>query len=251
MNNCCDALFEAIKNLKTLSPQLMLSESTLDLLFKNPEMSVEKPKKKIEVESKLTEECSLSFPELLEKMNHCQACELSKKAIQPLPFLGGISPDILWITDLPSEQEDKAHALLEGKSGMLLKNMILATEVPLEKHAVTSIIKCFPGRNTVPTAAQIHTCLRYLHQQIRLLKPRVIILVGYTAALHTTHDLATHRHEKLVGTWLSASDIPAMPVYSPVYLQKIEKDTHLLREKKMESWIALQKVMQYLKSNEK
>jgi DNA polymerase len=87
---------------------------------------------------------------------------------------------------------------------------------------IANILKCRPDTpgqptgNRKPTLEEMHTCIPFLHEQIDLIQPKVIVALGGTAVeglLGKTAGIT-----RLRGTWQSYRNIPLMPTYHPAYL---------------------------------
>ncbi len=88
---------------------------------------------------------------------------------------------VMLIGEAPGVTEDATGRPFVGRSGELLTAML--NEIGLNRNDVfiTSVLKCRPPENRAPNQTEIDACLPYLLQQIEMINPRVIVLLGSTA----------------------------------------------------------------------
>ena len=115
--------------------------------------------------------------------------------------------------------------------------------VPAKDVYVCNIVKCRPPDNRKPTPEETATCIPYLHEQLALVRPKVIVALGNTAAsalLDTKLGIT-----KLRGQWkLYKGATLVMPTYHPSYLLRASPQQV---EAKKQAWEDLQAVMKELK----
>jgi len=104
-----------------------------------------------------------------------------------------------------------------GAAGQLLTKMIAAMGFSREEVFIGNIVKCRPPENRVPTPEEAAACIPFLHQQLALLKPRVIVTLGATALKYLL-GLENAAITKIRGTWQDYHGIPVMPTFHPAYL---------------------------------
>lgn len=112
----------------------------------------------------------------------CQLCELSQGRTQTVFGVGDQNADWMFIGEAPGEQEDLQGEPFVGKAGLLLTNMLAAVGLKRETVYIANVIKCRPEGNRDPHVAEIEACSAYLAQQIDLIKPKLIVIVGRVAA---------------------------------------------------------------------
>jgi uracil-DNA glycosylase len=135
---------------------------------------------------------------------------------------GNPSAEILFVGEAPGADEDAQGEPFVGRAGQLLTRMIEAMGLSRADIYIANILKCRPDMppgstgNRKPKPAEMSTCLPWLERQIALIRPRVMIALGATAAeglLGTTEPMG-----KLRGRWHAFHDIPVMVTYHPAYL---------------------------------
>jgi DNA polymerase len=134
------------------------------------------------------------------------------------------SPDaqLMFVGEAPGAEEDAQGEPFVGAAGQLLTKIIQATGLQRGDVYIANILKCRPDTpgqsagNRQPTPAEMATCIPYLHEQIDLIRPKVLVALG-AVAVKGLLDNATGI-TKLRGTWQIYRGIPLMPTYHPAYL---------------------------------
>jgi DNA polymerase len=156
------------------------------------------------------------------------------------------NPDaaICFIGEAPGAEEDEQGVPFVGRAGQLLDKMIIAMGLSPERDVyVLNIIRCRPPGNRRPEPEEVAACLPYLHEQLDLVGPKVIVALGNTAVgtlLGTTLGIT-----KLRGQWkLYRGTTLVMPTYHPSYLLRPSAQQ---AEAKKQVWEDLQAVLTELK----
>lgn len=154
--------------------------------------------------------------EIAATVDACTLCPLHKTRTRTVPGQGNPRPELMFVGEGPGADEDQQGLAFVGRAGKLLTKMIEAMGLTREEVFITNIVKCRPPGNRVPTPQEMAACMPYLHQQIGLLKPKVIVSLGATAALGLIPSLDAI--SKVRGTWQTFQGIDLMPTYHPAYL---------------------------------
>ena len=164
----------------------------------------------------------------------CTRCPLCAKRTNAVFGEGDPHAELMFIGEGPGFDEDKQGRPFVGKAGQLLDKMILAMQFTREEVYICNIVKCRPPDNRVPMPEEAASCMPYLIRQIELVSPKVIVLLGATAA----HYLLGMKEgiTRLRGRWLDYQGIPVMPTFHPAFLLRQESA-------KREAWSDLQQVM--------
>ena len=164
----------------------------------------------------------------------CRNCPLCERRTNVVFGEGNPNADLMFIGEGPGFDEDRLGRPFVGKAGQLLDKMILAMQFSREEVYICNIVKCRPPDNRVPMPEEAAACLPYLIKQIELVSPKVIVLLGATAA----HYLLDKKEgiTRLRGKWLEYQGIPVMPTYHPAFLLRQESA-------KRDAWADLQQVM--------
>ena len=122
----------------------------------------------------------------LDSMNalicECLKCPLGKTRGKFVFGVGNFSADIVLIGEAPGAEEDLQGEPFVGRAGKLLDKILEAIGFKREDVYICNILKCRPPGNRNPLPEEIETCLPYLYQQIKLIKPKMILLLGRVAA---------------------------------------------------------------------
>jgi uracil-DNA glycosylase len=185
----------------------------------------------------------LRLPQLAIEVAACTRCALSATRTQTVFARGNPEAKLCFIGEAPGADEDAQGLPFVGRAGQLLDRMIGAMGLSPERDAyVCNIIKCRPPGNRRPEPEEIATCIPYLHEQLALVAPRVIVALGNTAVaslLDTKLGIT-----KLRGQWkLYRGRTLVMPTYHPSYLLRPSPQQ---TEAKRQAWQDLQLVMKEL-----
>ena len=183
------------------------------------------------------------LPELAAEVSVCTRCSLSETRTQTVFARGNPDAALCFIGEAPGADEDAQGLPFVGRAGQLLDRMIAAMGLSPEQDVyVCNILKCRPPGNRRPEPDEMATCIPYLHEQLALVKPRVIVAMGNTAvaALLDTKLGIT----KLRGQFkLYRGHTLVMPTYHPSYLLRPSPQQ---TEAKRQAWQDLQLVMKEL-----
>ena len=183
----------------------------------------------------------VSWQELYDEIYACEKCGLCKGIHNKVPGQGDVRAKLMFIGEGPGADEDLQGLAFVGAAGQLLTKMIAAMGMTREEVYICNIVKCRPPRNRVPEAEEAAACLPYLRQQVALVRPKVIVLLGSTAAKTLIREdfRITREH----GRWIEKKGVWFMPTYHPAALLRDES-------KKREAWNDLKLAMTKLKELE-
>ena len=157
------------------------------------------------------------WPQLKAQVKDCAACKLRAGCTQTVFGVGDERAEWLFVGEGPGADEDAQGEPFVGQAGKLLDNMLLAIGLKRGKNVyIANIVKCRPSGNRVPEADEIAACLPYLRRQIELIKPRLIVALGKTAATALLGREATLG--SLRGELHDYHGIPLLVTYHPAYL---------------------------------
>ena len=160
---------------------------------------------------------SMDWHELKQSVRECTACKLRAGCTQTVFGVGDESADWLFVGEGPGADEDAQGEPFVGQAGKLLDNMLAAIKLKRGNNVyIANIVKCRPPGNRTPEPDEIATCMPYLQQQIALIKPKLIITLGKTAATSLLGRDATLG--SLRGTVHSYQGVPLIVTYHPAYL---------------------------------
>jgi uracil-DNA glycosylase family 4 len=119
--------------------------------------------------------------EVAERIRVCSACALCSGRLNAVPGEGSFKAKLFLVGEGPGATEDAQGRPFVGQAGNLLNGILEAIEVPRESVYITNIVKCRPPQNRKPLPDEIAACMPYLHRQLELIRPKVIVALGSTA----------------------------------------------------------------------
>lgn len=125
---------------------------------------------------------SKDLEELYSQIKTCTKCGLHKNRTNFVFGSGNPNADVMVIGEGPGAEEDKQGLPFVGRAGMLLTDILKAIKFSREEVYIANIVKCRPPENRTPFQDEMETCLPYLKKQIELIKPKLILCLGLTAA---------------------------------------------------------------------
>jgi len=188
------------------------------------ELSLALPGETVPVSAPLDpKEKAAAFAALRERALACVKCPHLASSRKTVVFgVGSIDARLMFVGEAPGADEDEQGEPFVGKAGQLLTKIIQATGLSRADVYIGNILKCRPDTpgqsagNRKPTSDEMATCIPYLHEQIDLIRPKVIVALGATAVeglLGKTLGIT-----KLRGSWKTYRGTPLMPTYHPAYL---------------------------------
>ena len=111
----------------------------------------------------------------------CTKCDLSKTRTNSVPGKGNFHSNVIFVGEAPGKNEDKNGEPFIGIAGKKLSIALEEAGISREEVYITNIIKCRPPKNRVPTIIERDTCQEYLKQEIAIIKPKIICVLGNTA----------------------------------------------------------------------
>jgi DNA polymerase len=112
---------------------------------------------------------------------NCTKCDLCKTRTNSVPGKGNFQAEVIFVGEAPGRNEDKSGEPFVGIAGQKLSIALDEAGVSRESVYITNIVKCRPPKNRVPTATERETCQDYLKQEISIIKPKIICILGNTA----------------------------------------------------------------------
>ena len=183
----------------------------------------------------------VSWDSLHAEIEKCEKCGLCRQIHHKVPGQGSGSADLMFIGEGPGADEDLQGLAFVGRAGQLLTKMIEAIGMTREQVYICNVVKCRPPQNRAPLPEEAAACMPYLRAQFALVRPKVIVLLGATAARAVLGDQIRITRDR--GIWAEKKGVWFMPTYHPSFL---------LRDpaKKREAWEDFQKVRDKLNALE-
>jgi DNA polymerase len=159
----------------------------------------------------------MDWPQLKQTVRDCLLCTLRAGCKQTVFGVGDEQADWLFVGEGPGADEDEYGEPFVGQAGKLLDNMLAAIKLKRgNKVYIANIVKCRPPGNRAPQPEEIAACLPYLQRQIALIKPKLIVALGKTAANALLNNQAAIG--SLRGTLHQYQGTPLIVTYHPAYL---------------------------------
>lgn len=165
------------------------------------------------------------------QVSACCMCPLAQGIRHKVPGQGDRTAPLMLIGEGPGQVEDEQGLAFVGPAGQLLTKMLAAIGLPRDRVYIGNIVKCRPPNNRIPTDEEAEKCMLHLRMQVALIRPKVILLLGATAAKHTIGpDIRITRDR---GKWFERKGVWMMATYHP---------SALLRDpsKKRDAWTDMQ-----------
>ena len=162
-----------------------------------------------------------NLSELKKAVESFDGCSLKFSANSTVFGYGNPQAEVMIIGEAPGADEDRIGEPFVGRSGHLLDKMLQAVNLPREDCYITNILPWRPPGNRTPTDGEVAVCLPFLYRQIELIKPKVILLLGASAAnaVLDNHDsISQMRGRFMEYTTANGEKIAALATFHPAYL---------------------------------
>lgn len=111
----------------------------------------------------------------------CTKCDLCKTRTNSVPGKGNFQSDVIFVGEAPGRNEDKNGEPFIGAAGKKLSAALEGVGISREDVYITNVVKCRPPNNRVPNTNERDTCKEYLKNEISIIKPKIICVLGNTA----------------------------------------------------------------------
>lgn len=154
-----------------------------------------------------------SWEALKAECARCRECALCQTRHSVVFGVGNPRSEILLVGEGPGANEDAQGVPFVGKAGQLLDDMLAIIGLDRTKLYITNIVKCRPPENRDPLNVEQDACIGYLHRQIALTQPKILVCLGRIAAMRLISE--KFRITKEHGVWYDAGGIRRMAIYHP------------------------------------
>jgi DNA polymerase len=155
-----------------------------------------------------------SLEKLKAEIVSCKKCSLHRHRNNTVFGDGNLEAKIFLIGEGPGYEEDRQGRAFVGRSGQLLDRILAACNFSRSEHVfIGNIVKCRPPENRTPAIEEMAACLPYLEEQIELIDPKIIVLLGSTALKGLFGNTMKITHTR--GNWLIWNNRLVMPTYHP------------------------------------
>lgn len=161
-----------------------------------------------------------TWEELENSIKDCNKCKLCKTRQNIVFGSGNKNAKLMFIGEGPGADEDMQGEPFVGKAGKLMNMAFEAIGLNREDVYIANIVKCRPPSNRNPEEDEALACLNYLRNQVMLVKPKIIVLLGSVAlknVLGKEYGITSSR-----GKWIEKKEILYMPTWHPAALLRDE-----------------------------
>lgn len=177
-----------------------------------------------------------TWEELEKSIENCQKCKLCKTRQNIVFGTGNKNAKIMFIGEGPGADEDRLGEPFVGRAGKLMDMAFEMVGIKREEVYIANIVKCRPPKNRNPEKDEAMACMDYLRNQVMLIKPKIIVLLGSVALkniLGEEYGITSAR-----GKWIEKKGIWYVPTFHPAALLRDEskkidfwRDLKLVKEK--------------------
>ena len=177
-----------------------------------------------------------NLEELRHSLEGCTACKLCEGRTNVVFGVGNPAAKVMLIGEGPGKNEDEQGEPFVGRAGILLDKLMDAVDLSREKNVfIANMVKCRPPQNRDPEPDEMDACIPFLREQVRLIRPRIIVCVGRIAAqrLISPDFRVTRQH----GEFFEKNGVAMMGTLHPAALLRNPSQKPMA----FEDWLALQR----------
>ena len=158
----------------------------------------------------------MTLDQLKSTCENCQKCPLGATRTHLVFGCGNPSAKLMFVGEAPGESEDLSGIPFVGRAGQLLDKYLELVDIPREDVYITNILKCRPPKNRDPEEGEQDACMGYLREQVKLIKPKMIVCLGRISAMRLIKpDFKITREH---GIWVQKGAYEMTAVYHPSLL---------------------------------
>ena len=158
--------------------------------------------------------------ELKQSFKECKKCKLCTTRQNIVFGVGNPKAEIMFIGEGPGADEDRQGEPFVGKAGQLMNKAFDVVGIKREDVYIANIVKCRPPHNRDPEKDEITACMNYLRNQVIIIKPKIIVLLGRIALQNILGE--EYRITASRGKWIEKKEIMYMPTWHPAALLRDE-----------------------------
>ncbi len=129
----------------------------------------------------------------MREIRDCKKCPLYESRTKFVFGEGNEHARLMFVGEAPGADEDRTGRPFVGRAGQLLNKMLKNIDIDREDVFITNILKCRPPNNRDPEPAEVQECLPYLHKQIEMIQPKLIVALGRVAGQNLLNKSAALR----------------------------------------------------------
>ena len=196
-----------------------------------------------------TEAVDMALLKLETDVQQCVKCQLHTTRKQAIVGRGNKSAELMLVLLSPDKNDDKSGVLCSGESNELLTKMLSAINISINDVYITSLLKCsVPAQHTISTT-ELHCCIDYLKQQVQLIQPAFLIVLGETTARCLLQkDSSLDDFRQLINTEITEKTATVSNQFESVPLFVSYSPQELLQqpECKRKAWADLQQLQKVI-----
>ena len=185
---------------------------------------------------------ALSLEDLEKDVSSCTKCMLHETRHQTVFGEGPICSEIMIVGEAPGKEEDEQGIPFVGRAGKLLNLFLESIDVNRKSVFITNTVKCRPPDNRNPMIEEINACSNFLEKQIKIVNPKVLVLLGKVAANRLLGEDKVMSELRQKTFHIDKFDIPIIVFYHPAYILRSPL-------KKLDMWQDLKFLNKILKDN--
>lgn len=176
-----------------------------------------------------------TWEELEKSIENCNKCKLYKMRQNIVFGVGNKNAEVMFIGEGPGADEDRLGEPFVGKAGKLMDMAFDVVGIKREEVYIANIVKCRPPNNRNPEEDECEACLNYLRNQVLLVKPKIVVLLGSVALKHILgkeYGITVSR-----GKIIEKKGITYIPTWHPAALLRDEnKKIDFIRDLQLVNW---------------
>jgi len=179
----------------------------------------------------------MTWDELEKTCGECTACALHETRTNCVFGVGNRDARLMFVGEAPGEKEDLSGIPFVGAAGQLLDKYLTAVDIERDDVYIANILKCRPPKNRDPLPEEQDKCIGYLREQVRLIKPEIIVCLGRIAAMRLIKP--DYRITAEHGQFVKKGQFMMTAVYHPAALLRDPR-------KKEDMYRDMKKIKEYL-----
>ncbi len=159
---------------------------------------------------------STPLQQFKKEIENCMNCALGSSRTKFVFGSGNEQADLMFVGEAPGRDEDLQGVPFVGRAGQLLTRLLQSIQLNRSDVYIANILKCRPPNNRDPLPEEVEKCLPYLHRQIELVQPKLLVALGRVAGqnlLNTTESLKNLRRK----IW-QFQNTPLIITFHPAYI---------------------------------
>ncbi|MBQ8524788.1 MAG: uracil-DNA glycosylase [Clostridia bacterium] len=179
----------------------------------------------------------MTWEELELTCKNCTECPLHETRTNCVFGTGNRNAKLMFVGEAPGEKEDLSGIPFVGAAGKLLDKYLEAVGIDRNEVYIANILKCRPPKNRDPLPAEQDKCIGYLREQVRLIRPKIIVCLGRIAAMRLISP--DYKITKEHGTFVDIKGFTMTAVFHPAALLRDPR-------RKEDMYTDMKKIKEYL-----